>query len=771
MTRKKRRYKYEPYKQVKMNFYDVPSPFRDVPVEMRRRILFEAAQRARDTFETEYPRLRQWFSEFDPLYILSFCVMYFLSAPEGVDKEATEGKLDFGYHHLELLQAFALMGQRVGGPSPLKERAEELKNTLKSLTDALIFSDVRATEDTPTVELKKKLMLAQMRAQTLTVRNWAFPEQTIRHLKGVYGSDLGHKLMSATGLSVPRLIDSILSVQERIEERLNEHIDRLRPAMVADDFESVHDEYHSAFPDMKRDKEGMRRVFHGLCGGNLRSFKSVLMMHSDLRLPDVFTFHFDDIASAYGDSGSLDPLRAVLDGWSHAFGDLAEADLNHFLYANPVLTKPFIRMDADTYFWVLGGIASHTLPTMLERIVPAALRDKYLKTRSQYLEEQVAGLCRTHFPNGQVFTGSQWSASDAPDKLYENDVLVLVDTTALVIEAKAHLVDAAARRGAEYRFVDTLEDQVVAASEQAVRFVEFLKANPAVHEFSTRRRTANVVDVSHVIRFVPVSVTLENLGFISANVRRCVEAGMLRKHPLVPSVALTDFEVALELLDSQAQRIHYFSRRAEVERTMEYFGDESDLLAFYLDSAFSIGDWEDGGQLISLVMKSKELDPYFTAKANGVSVAKPQLDLSDWWRDILARLEEKRFPGWTEVAYILLSMGRQTQDKFERQVEKLGVRVLKGLAPQKHNWIVMRNDWTKRPYAVIGYPYFAEPRHERNDMISHIAAECEEAAPVLGLAVLGIDMAVGSHPYDVLVYVPGSAPGAPDASRLPPMPN
>ena len=67
---------------------------------------------ARKEFADGFPKLRDWFVDFDPLYILSFCVFYFLSTPQGVDKEAVDGNIDFGPVHLELLQAFALMGPR-----------------------------------------------------------------------------------------------------------------------------------------------------------------------------------------------------------------------------------------------------------------------------------------------------------------------------------------------------------------------------------------------------------------------------------------------------------------------------------------------------------------------------------------------------------------------------------------------------------------------------------------------------------------------------------
>jgi len=105
--RKKRRFP-KPYSPIKMKLFNVTDPFGDAPVEERRRVMREVGAKAKARFQEVYPKIGSWFDEFDSLYILAFSVFYFLTAPEGVDKEAIEGKLDFGPYHLELLQAFAL---------------------------------------------------------------------------------------------------------------------------------------------------------------------------------------------------------------------------------------------------------------------------------------------------------------------------------------------------------------------------------------------------------------------------------------------------------------------------------------------------------------------------------------------------------------------------------------------------------------------------------------------------------------------------------------
>uniref|UniRef100_UPI003B9F39C4 hypothetical protein n=1 Tax=Agrobacterium tumefaciens TaxID=358 RepID=UPI003B9F39C4 len=87
---------------------------------------------------------------------------------------------------------------------------------------------------------------------------------------------------------------------------------------------------------------------------------------------------------------------------------------------------------------------------------------------------------------------------------------------------------------------------------------------------------------------------------------------------------------------------------------MYYEGDELDLLGFYLDNGFNIGDTEYSQDIVlNMALKSKELDPYFVGSREGHSVSKPRLAMTDWWNAILNRLSEARFDGWLETGFIL----------------------------------------------------------------------------------------------------------------------
>src|SRR3546814_19200120 len=63
------------------------------------------------------------------------------------------------------------------------------------------------------------------------------------------------------------------------------------------------------------------------------------------------------------------------------------------------------------------------------------------------------------------------------------------------------------------------------------------------------------------------------------------------------------------LLTREVEKVHYLSRRREFEAHMDYEGDELDLLGFYLDNGFNIGDTEYSQDIVlNMALKSKELD-------------------------------------------------------------------------------------------------------------------------------------------------------------------
>ena len=114
-----------------------------------------------------------------------------------------------------------------------------------------------------------------------------------------------------------------------------------------------------------------------------------------------------------------------------------------------------------------------------------------------------------------------------------------------------------------------------------------------------------------------------------------------------------------------------FYAATQFEKSATYIGDELDLLAFYIDTGFNVGEAEFNGRPLLLWGMSKLLDPYFMRGRWRKSASKPRRRLTQWWADILRRIEEKQVPRWTELGSILLNLAYDGQVAFEKRFKRL----------------------------------------------------------------------------------------------------
>jgi hypothetical protein len=631
-----------------MKLFQLPSILPDnLPLEKRIEIVQEIGRKAKEEFEKKYPSIKKWFLEYDALYILSYCVFYFLSYPEGTDPEAYEGRLDFYHHYLEIMQAFALTEERTMSATPLGENAEKLKLEMGELGDLMGRRQFDVSDHRSEEELREHMLTSMMRDQTTAVRNWAYPAQIFALTKGLVGT-VKDEFEGLHRVEPTRLVNLIERLVEETEKRLNDHWHSLRKFMRKRDYRSIVKAYNKTYPDIKPIDEQSAAELYRRAGSSARHIKQLLLMHSDLRLADIYTFHLDEIVRLYGDDERRDDLKRIFDGWAFEFGDLRAYPIEHFVLDNPVLRRPFIKIEEDTYFSPTLGILPHLTLVLMESLISAdeALRKRYNKARAKYLEDQVEELAKRNFPHAEVFRGSKWKDPKA-GRCFENDLVVILDSFAIVIECKSGTVSAPAKRGAPLRLRRTLEELVMEAAEQANRFVEYLKSHRGVNCFSTDTERINKIDNSGVKYYLPLNVTLDDLGFVSGNMKNAIHAGLIKENvrALIPSMSLCVLECVFELLETEVEKIHYLARRKELEQHVDYMGDELDLLGFYLKNGFNIGELEYEGLAVSLSGTSKELDPYFIGKACGKKVKKPVLRMAKWWRDIIDRLSEKRPDG------------------------------------------------------------------------------------------------------------------------------
>lgn len=126
------------------------------------------------------------------------------------------------------------------------------------------------------------------------------------------------------------------------------------------------------------------------------------------------------------------------------------------------------------------------------RSVPNLLA-KYERRRARFLEEESELLFVSAFPSAKVYRRSLWH-DPTTEKDFENDLLVLIDSYQIIVEAKSGKVSAPARRGAISSLEKEIKELIVEPSLQAMRFAEYLQSNRGKHKFKTLAGNVNEVD-------------------------------------------------------------------------------------------------------------------------------------------------------------------------------------------------------------------------------------------------------------------------------------
>lgn len=746
--------KHKPWEPVKMSFFEIPSPFpKDLSVSQRKEIIKSIGKKARESFSKNFPLIERWFKEYDPLYLLSFFASYFLTSPEGIDKEAL-GEQEFFPFHLEILQAFALIDVRHYSVQPLLEKTSQFVDEMNEIGQAMqfrYFDMVGEIEDEANIH-KHKLRF-DIIAATTAIRNWAYYYQMER-----VTSDLAilikDRFYEKYNLESEKIIKTLFALCSLVEEKLNEHRHKVRKIFSKNTHAEIINLYNQAFPEnLSIQGKDINSIWE-MANKDIKNLRTMLIWHSDLKLENIYTFTLEEIVDIYGDKTKTKELQCLLDKWSLSFGDLKDQDKEHIILDNPTHHKPFIKIDESKYFTSIIGILPHLSISLLEEIIfeDTIWKEEYTGViKPKYLEQEVERLCTNYFPNASIFRGSLWE-SPYDNKIYENDLCVILDNFAIVIESKSGLMTPPAKRGAPKSLAENLKKLVIEPAIQANRFIDFLENNKNLHEFKTKRDVVNKIDSSLIDYFIPLSITLEEIGAIASNLKKLIDADLVNKkiNELAPSMCLTDFETVLDILSSESERIHYLARRREFESNVIYEGDELDLLAFYLDNGFNIGDKEfDENFHILLITKSKELDPYYVAKGENINIRKPERTMTKWWRDLLDYIDKRKKKNWVVNSFILLSTTFEDQKEFESRFNEMKKLIKKGKAPHKYNWVIFLSGPQKRRHLITGFPYTETDKKSRDDMMYTIMSS-DYARGTLGTLCIGQNINSNEYPYSVL---------------------
>ena len=718
--------------------------------EERIKVLRSVGEEAEEKFETKYKDLLKWFDEHDQLNFLSFVSYYFFTSKEGDDEEARTGTIEFPPHIQEILQALSLTKERNYEPKPFLGKSPfDLQNSLKEIKDLLDlkffnFPEAIKTEN----DFNKYKLRIDFMADTMAVRGWCYNHQLQKMLNDLC-KGIGKEFFKEFGFSPHFIFEIIDKLIANVNIKLKIHQGKIREFVSENYYTSVFTAYEKVFPQIVKSTKETRENLFNFFKRDLEQLKAAFVSHSDLFLCKIFTFSIDDIFEFLDGKLENNKIALIMDKLSYAFGELKVEDKGHFILNNPIHKKPFIKIDENSYYSCILGVVEHLKLDLLEFFVKDKpnLNKTLSKVKAEYLENSVRNLFEVNFPTATIMQNVYWY--DEKKERHETDLVVSIDDFLFVVESKSGLLTESAKRGATERLFKNLKDLIEAPSYQASKFINYIKSQESQVAIYDKKKRKQLIPKPNYI--IPLGVTLPQFGVNSTILKKLLKLELFDKvEDITSSINLNDLEIVFDILESIPQKIHYLQRRKEIEDTLDFLGDEMDLLAMYLESGFNLGELEENNtHFFNFVLLSKKIDNYVININNGHDQMKPELKLTKWWVDILNFLEKRKPKQWLVQSYILLNIPYDDQVKFEKLFKKQSKDMLNAsLQDKNNNFLIYKSANSLRQFALIGYNYFNIQKAERDQQIFHIITAEEENTK--GIIVIGKNVNDKIYPYSIL---------------------
>jgi hypothetical protein len=743
-----------------LDYVEMKDPMEGLSINERRQLFKRIGETHSQLFQTNLNKLKRLIENYEIVNLLSYYSMYNLTVSAGETLPEDDDRL-FQYH-IELLQALALQRNSLNKSELLHlppSDTVEIETLIREISTSFHFQRFREIDpDSDEVEYNKFAVIESIRNRTAIVRNWGYPSQIIRITKGLFSS-IDKKFETKYKISISDILDLLISIQVQLNNKLNAYREKTRMILNAKTKDEVLNIFLNQWPNFQLSNAELKEQTKDI--KSVKDLKWGLINYSHMYLDEIYSFSIENIFETVNHTKiPMESISQMLDLLSIETGGLRSYETEFIFLANPIWKRPLIQINKNKYAWPIPGVILEYCIDMLENIVSKTpeLYSDYEKERGPYLELQIENMFRNAFPHEYIYSGSLWFDIEEK-KEFENDLLIIIDSFAIVVEAKSGKISDVAKRGGSKRLEREIQKLLIDPSIQARRFSKYLKDQKNLIEFDTRHGNKNQIDLSNVREILTLGITLENFSSLSSNQYRLFKAGFIKDSDNISiNMSLSDLEIVFDLLETSCEKIHYLIRREHFEKEAEYEADELDLLVFYLKTGFNIGEYEFNKTKLMIGTESFDLDPYYINKfsiwENSKQVPKPLPRRTTWWNDIIHRLDNNKIKGWTEIANILLNLSYEDQKDFEKGVEKIkgNLKSYSGRG-QMDNMVIMSVGPQQRKELLIGLVYKDISNTERNKLIESNVLDILNKEGLQRAAVIAIDINMIQYPYTMLAVL------------------
>jgi hypothetical protein len=687
-----------------------------------------------------------------PLHMLAVLAGYGLQSTvtaEGV----SSGRIMSGIeqHHVELLQALTLTVPRdQWGQLPAKaDEIQQVIDRLGELANAFYRSRFLALAKEGDAEQRAVLLLQErLRGHTQFVRNWGYHGSVVEISRELYCA-LDSELRAGYGFGATEVIDLAQAMLVCTEQQASERFMMLgRVTRCETCTEMVHT-YFRECAFVQGDPEEFLRQLPAAIGRE--QLACILMAHADLQLPSLATVDLDRMAHAVSRDHSV--VVRVLERLSLTTGSLSSDDIPKFFMGNPVWGAPGIK-DGLAYFLPMPQLVfSHVhsiMRSLLSDLKPSAL-EKLARTRASYLEAKVSSLLGRAFPMARLSAGITWSVGE---NRYETDLLLIIDRTVLIVEAKSASLTAQGLRGAPDRVKRHVQELLVDPAVQSDRLAHFIREASGGDAASQQILDQLGIDGKAIDRIIRLSVTLDDFSILASCEAELKGAGWVPSDlELAPTLNLADLGCVVDILEEPAFILHYLSNRGHVQRSTGLLGDELDYLGFYLQTAFGMPEVERSDAIFAIAGMSAPIDHYYNSHDAGVSVPKPPLQLPETLRRMILEVQRRAGRGWATVSLALLDIAYSAADGLDEELMtlKLGVSANPHDPQQPRGVAILPPSYSDTLVAFYVFPEVLSAR--RGEAAGQFANDLLEATGKTRCVVVGRMIEEWHRPYQFTAMV------------------
>lgn len=719
-----------------------------------------SGEQARRKFEANITTIEEVVEAHDPLHILGILSNYGLMVGLTHDDRLTEIQTDekIFQSHVELVHAIALTNQCSKTGLQLADRPtiQKLWDALKEIFQNYSLSKLGELVGAQTKQEKSVIAIKErIRSHTQAVRNVGYHHRVIRQCEELY-KPMETYFRESLGHTAAESMEVFSCIVALLESRVNDRVEKLRSFLREKTAERIVEAFFQNFPKstITLDTEVKNSALDSnVCIGSL---KALLMSIADENLRELYTFSAFEISNKTNQPESV--IQSVFTTFSIAPNSISTPSNEYFLLDNPVWWKPLIDLGSGEVFCSIPQcFFSNPTRTIQNGINGNTLKKRIEKRRSDYLEEEVARMFTSAFEDSSMYTNVSFRIEN---ETYETDLLVLVDSCLLIVEAKSGAVSPPALRGATDTLKREIRKLIVDPSVQSRRLEQAIKNSLSAGQDPDFFLTPVAFDWSSVKRTVCLSVTLEDLGALQSSIAELSETGWLPNDlDVAPTIVLPDLEIVFEVLETEAERIHYLIRRTELQSTIRILGTELDILGLYLDTCLNLPPRDEiKGKAIVISGFSDRFDEYFQLEERGIRGRAPRVLMNKKWRQLILYLKERSFRGWTEAAYILLSVAVSDQDEILGLLNQVKRSVRrKSMNPDHKNTVFLVPRYPSTD--AVGFAFFTEDNYQNR--YASIQAACSsvfENDHIRRCLVVSKIVSATNRPYEMITILESDDP-------------